>query len=595
MKYTLMKYTRMIFCCALLFCGTIFAQNATPVAGVFKTKLSDMQSDDENKAKNARQDWQKICLEAGAPGQEKQKAEVVRLMAEALGTKLKMPARFWLVRQLGRLDNGDNAALIGKFFSDEDRTVRDEAVWGLANIPNEKAGKVIDKLLAGEKDPDKKLALQNALKYRAGRKAIDLPKLDDIVKTLDSTAWQYSLPNLPWLIDVKFTDIPNAKARFAKLKPEAKVLLADAFTARRDSGFVPTALEMVKDENEAVRLAGYRALGPLGDASVLPVLMAKIREGGDLGNTVRDSLARLNFDGADQALLDLYGKTTDNGTKTDLLKVFNVRKGTISVPAFESGLKSSDEAIRRDAIRSLEDIGQQSSVPALVDRYFVEDKKDFREAIERALVQIESRYGDEDGRGAAICVEIEKRNEIEQAGLVPLLGKIGGPEIRKFVLEQYRNGKPTVREAAFRALCNWNDASVAEELHKVAMSDDPKAATAARAYIRIVTLSEHGRNDKDKLAYVEKAMSVAKSDEDRRFLLTRLDPSRCIEVFRFAMKYIDEPELEQAACKAVIDMANDTGFHTRYRAEIEPFLDKVIEKSKDKNHVERAKRYKARR
>jgi len=42
-------------------------------------------------------------------------------------------------------------------------------------------------------------------------------------------------------------------------------------------------------------------------------------------------------------------------------------------------------------------------------------------------------------------------------------------------------------------------------------------------------------------------------------------------------------------------MANDTGFHMRHREEIEPYLDMVIEKSKDNDHVERAKRYKARR
>lgn len=588
----------------MLFAGTLFAQDSTPVSEIFKTKLADMQSDDEGKVKNARQDWQKICFEAGAPthlaGTPAQKNVVVKLMADALKNEnLNESARFWLVRQLGRLDNGDNAELIATFVGD-DRTVRDEAVWALANIPNEKAEKVLEKLLllARKNDADKIIALENALKYRAQRKPVELPTLDDVLKSLENVdlkACQYVLPNMPWMTDAEAAKATNFKARFAKLQPEAKVLLADAMTARRDKRFKTFALEMTKDDNEAVKLAGYRTLGPLGDASVLPILMEKIREGGDLGETVRDSLSRLNFDGADKMLLDAYEKTTDNGTKVDLLKIFNRRKGTIAVPAFESGLNSPDEAIRRDSIRSLEDIGQQSSIPVLVDRYFAEEKKDFRDAIEKAIVQIECRYSDESGRGKAICTEIAKRNETEQAQLIPVLGKIGGKEVGEFVLEQYRNGKPAVKEAAFRSLCNWTDASVAEELYKVAMSNDSKASTAARAYIRIVTLNEHGRNDKEKLAYVEKAMSVSKTDDDRRFLLTRLDPSRCIEVFRFAMKYIDNPELEQAACKSVVDMANDTGFHMRYRTEIEPFLDKVIEKSKDNNHVERAKRYKARR
>lgn len=584
----------------MLLCGTVFAQDTAQLAEQFKSKLADMQSDDANKIKNGQQDWQKICFEAGTPAQEKQKTEVVKLMAEALEKDgLKNTAKYWLIRQLGRLDDGENAELIGRFADDKERTVRDEAVWALANITNEKAGKTLEEMLAKETNADKKLALQNALKYRAERKAVDLPKLDDILKSLEagnSKACQYVLPNLPWLTKSDVSTVPNFKDRFAKLVPEAKVLWADGMTARRDKSFVPFALAMTTDENESVRLAGFRALGPLGDASVLPILMTKIREGGDLGDTVRDSLARLNFDGADKMLLEAYDKSTDNGVKGNLLNVFNRRKGTIATPAFEAALKSSDEGIRRDAIRSLESIGQQASIPVLVDRYFVEEKKDMRDAIKKAIVQIESRYGDTEGRGKAFCDEIAKRNEKEQVQLIPIAGKIAGPDVGRFILDRYKNGKPAVQEAAFKALCNWTDASLAGELFQVASSnDDPRAAVAARAYIRIVTLNEHGRNDKDKLAYVEKAMSVAKSDDDKRFLLSRLDPSRCLEVFRFAVKHIDNPNLDQAACKAVVDMTNDTGFHMRHREEIEPWLDKVIEKSKDPNHVERAKRYKARR
>lgn len=595
-----MKYTLTMICCALFLCGTLFAQDGQPIAEIFKIKLADMQSNDEGKVKNASQDWQKICFEAGSPGQDKKKAEAVKLMAETLESdSLNDTACFWLIRQLGRLDNGENAALIGKFVNDKEQKICDEAIWSLANIPNEKAGKVLEELSAKSDDADKILALQNALKYRAKRKTVNLPKLDDILKSLESNdpkACDYILSNLPWLVDVQFSVVPNYKERFTRLRPQAQSLLMDGLSSCRDESALPLAIDMIKSNDEQIFLAGFRAIGLLGDASTLTLLLDKICEGGDLGNTVRNSLSRLDFDGADRMLMDAYKKTTDNNVKLHLLNVFNQRKGTIAIPAFETGLKSDSEEIRRESIRSLESVGRQSSIPALIDRYFDEDKKEIREAIEKAIVHIESRYGDTDGRGSMFCDEIAKRNEKEQIQLLPIAGKIAGPNISKFIFEQYKSDKPAIQEAAFKALCNWTDASICEELLKVASSDmDPRAPIAARSYIRVVTLNEHGRNDKDKLAYVERAMSVAKSDDDKRFLLSRLDPSRCIEVFRFAIRYIDNPALDQAACKAVVDMANDTGFHAKYRTEIEPYLDKVIEKSNDKNHVERAKRYKSRR
>jgi len=130
-----MKHTLTIFCVAMFLCGTLLAQDA-PLTNQFNEQLTAMQSDDANRVKNAQQDWQKICFQAGAPGYDGMKAEVTKLMASALEQDLKGTAKFWLLRQLGRLDNGDNAALIGKFVGDKERTVRDEAIGALAHIPN---------------------------------------------------------------------------------------------------------------------------------------------------------------------------------------------------------------------------------------------------------------------------------------------------------------------------------------------------------------------------------------------------------------------------------------------------------------------------
>jgi len=602
-----MKHTLTILCSMLFLGGTLLAQSLPTLSDVFNDQLVAMQSDDANRVKNAQQDWQNICFQAGAPGYDGMKAEAVKLMASALREQeLKDSAKFWLIRQLGRLDNGDNAALIGSFVANRERIIRDEAIGALAHIPNERAGKVLEELLAAENDAEQKIALQNALNFRAQQKAVDLPKLDDILKALetgDLAATDRLLPTLPWLVDVKISDLPNYTVRFNSLTPQVQVLLMDALAACRDRSAAPLAGGMTLSDNEQVRLAGFRALGFFGNANVIPgggtsvnVLLQSIREPGEIGDTVRDSLARLNFDGADAQLVRVYQSSNDNAVKYDLTRVFIRRAGTIAVPAVETGLKSDDENLRRISIQYFENIGQQASIPALAEQYLVEPNNDIRGAIDRAIVRIETRYSDADGRGKAFIEAIEKRNEAEQVRLLPILGNISGTAAREFVMNKYTTGSPAIRAAAFQSLCNWTDISVAEELFKVAsLPDDPRAANASRSYIRIITLRDEGRNAQDRLAFLEKAMSVARTDENKNFLLSRLGDSRSIEAFRFAVAYIDDAALDQAVCRAIVDMVNDTGFHMRHREEIEPFLDKVIEKSRDNGHVDRARRYKERR
>ena len=594
-----MKCTLTTFCIALFLCGTLLAQDAT-LTEQFNEQLTRMQSDDAGQVKNALQDWQKYCFQAGAPGYDGTKAEAVKLMAEALSKDdLKDSAKYWLIRQLGRLDNGDNAALIGKFVADRERIVRDEAIGALATIPNERASRVLQELLGKENNADQKLALQNALNFRAHQKAVDLPKLDDILKSLETGDLQASellLPTLPWLVDVTISDLPNYAARFNRLAPEAQVLLMDALAVCRDQSALTLAMIMTGNDHEQVKLAGFRALGLLGgDASTVRILLESIREPGELGDTVRDSLARLNFDGVDRILVGSYPNNS-NAVQYDLTRVFIRRAGTIAVPVVETGLQSEDENLRRISIQYFENIGQQTSISALVDRYLVEQNNDIRGAIERAIVRIETRLTDTDGRGKAFVEVIGKQNEADQVRLLPILGNISGTLAREFVMNKYTTGSPAIRAAAFQSLCNWTDISVAEELFKVAsLENDPRAANASRSYIRIITLRDEGRNAQDRLTFLEKAMSVARTDENKNFLLSRLGDSRSIEAFRFAVKYIDEAALDQAVCRAIVDMVNDTGFHMRHREEIEPYLDKVIEKSRDNGHVDRARRYKERR
>ena len=581
----------------LCFSAFVVAQDDRPIAEQFKEHLVAMLAvGDDVKMQTAQQAFQKLCFQLGAPGQEAKKQELVVLMLKALDDPNAAAAHRWLIRQTGRLGDGSVAATIGKFLDSNDARIRDEALWSLANIPDVVAKKVLEDKLTNEKDALKIAALQQAIQYHAAPEKITVKSLDEILTTLsgaDEKAWDNVLPSLAWLKDAKIAAVPNFNVRFAKLSPHAKVLLLDALSVVRDHSALPLALELVKSDDASLKLAGYRALGLLGDRSVLPLLIGKIQEKDALGNTIRDSLCRLNVDGTDKAIIDAYEKASDNGVKNELLEVLRKRKGSIAIPVFEKALTSDDAGLRSRALAALESMGGASSNAPLVDRFFSETNNDVRGAVERAIVTICSQYSDADGRGQALCDVIAKRNGDEQRTLLPILGRIGGVAARKYIAEQLKN--PALADAAFKALCAWPDASVADDLYQFATSaDEPKSKEATRAYLRVITLRAD-RSPKDSLALFKKGMELAKSVEDKKFLLVRVETARSNEVFDFVVPYLDDDALVQEACRAIVDMANDNGFYMSNRQKIDSVLDKVIELAKDKNHVERAKRYKERR
>ena len=604
-------------CCLLLLGGmTIFAQDnrsykeTRPVGEFFQECLKRMiQTDNPNDARNARGDWQRFCFQLGAPGREADKAEAVKLMTEAITQDANANAHFWLIRQLGRLGDGSCVTAIAKFLDSDDRLIRDEALWSLANIPNIDAAVALRDRLSKETDADKKIALQNAIDYRKERAPVTLRSLDEIFKVMensDKTAWDEALPQLAWLPDAKIADVPNFQQRFARLTPEAQILLMDALTAIRDVkalslaeylvlNFAPMqsdADEEVRKAKEKLQLAGFRALGVM---ALNPVtLLDNILAEGEVWLTVRDSLAKWNYGDADQQLMTAARFVKDEARRNRLLEAISLRRATCFIPLFEEFLSHENDNTRNISVGGLEGIADARAIPTLVNRWFLENEnKGLKDRIENVIVNLSARLSDADGRGEALCRVADSRNDAEKAAMLPMIGRVGGQRAKELVLNMLNTGSDALKNAAFQALCNWPDASVADELAGLAQGDDAKARQASRAYIRIVTLREE-RPVAESMKLFENAMSLAKSTEDRQLLLTRIETARSMEVFRYAVKFLDDAELQQAACRAAIDMANDHGFYVNNRKEIDPVLDKVMNITQDNSHKERIIRYKER-
>ena len=91
----------------------------------------------------------------------------------------------------------------------------------------------------------------------------------------------YALRNLP------ADKLHGIADRMATLPAESQASILAAIRIRGDRSFAGVALEAAKSKDQSVRIAGVRALGGVGDAGALPLLLALATERGAAGDAAR--------------------------------------------------------------------------------------------------------------------------------------------------------------------------------------------------------------------------------------------------------------------------------------------------------------------
>ncbi len=201
---------------------------------------------------------------------------------------------------------------------------------------------------------------------------------------------------------------------------------------------------------------------------------------------------------------------------------------------------------------------------------------------------------------------IAKRTEKNYAAMFSLLGRIGDEaslkEIRARVfkqpLEPGMTASPEYATAALRAMCNWPDGRVGDDLLKVVKSNDFSAndkISALRGFIRVMSLpNDRIRiqiDDKGKVEKLAEAMTLATRVDEKRFVIERVGQVRTVESLTFIMKYFDDAELQDRVCRSVVDLAHHNDLRRRDLPAFNAALDKVIETTKDNGQRDRAKNY----
>ncbi len=435
---------------ALCAAGEEKKEEPKPLKAVLAELLPGMGAESLPDRQRSEQEWQRLCYDAGAPGNDARRAEACQAMSEKLGPDVAAPTRIWLLKQLQTIGRGECVEAVAALVGDKDANLCDSAIRCLANNSDPKATAALAARLAAAQDAALKVALLSALAYRADASATAAVARE--LGNADATVAAAAARALGKIAT------PDAAKALAAARPKAtgdvRFRICDAWRACADAllkaGKADEAMAIykemyTKDETRAVRLAALQGiLNASGGQAAAKVLELLAGDDADARAVAAGHVAQLSAD-AVKALAAGLGKLPPAG-QCLLLGALAAKRDKAALPAAVEAAKSQDEALRLAGLAALGALGDASAVPMLVEAAFAEGSTG--EAARRALIAV---HGEGAGEKVLAAMQAEK-DARKRADLIAIIEARGMAAAVPALLQEAVADDAGVRSRAMSAL-----------------------------------------------------------------------------------------------------------------------------------------------
>ncbi len=498
--------------------------------------------------------------------------------------------RVGLVTSLGSLADSDAVPLLTPLLDEPDPLLCEAALVALGRIgtasaatelrefavqrPHELRAVLVDALLiAGERlcqqgdfgaAADVFTALEasesehvRAAAFRGLLTAVPAERLGRLIAALGGEeAWKRAVA-ADYLVQLTEADVVAAVAAAIDTMPvEGQLAVLNSLRSRTEAAVRQAALRALDQGSPQVQIAALSALIASAQAEDVPRLVRVAAAAADA--TVReaafDTLRRMTAAGTNEAVMAQLGESLPH--QPTVVHCAGARRSPDFVPALMTAAASGDAETRRAAFQALEIMASPHEAAALVALLANTPAGDVRDAADRAAWLACQRIADPALRSAPLLDALQAASGDARCALLPTLARLGGAAALAAVQEAMQSSDPALRDAGHRALANWPDDSVADQLLDIARSSDVPTyrVWALRAYARVVSLPGE-RPAETTFALLRGALDLAQRTEDKELILARLGAVRLPEALALLMSFVDQPELRGAAVPAVFSSA----------------------------------------
>lgn len=361
--------------------------------------------------------------------------------------------------------------------------------------------------------------------------------------------------------------VPALVAELDRLPPDRQASVLTLLEDRRDPAALAALEARAANADAGVRSAALRALGTLGQASSLPILIRAaiaVPAGPDTAVALA-SLGRTTAPDTNRVVQQALAGAT-SAVQVRLIAVLGERQANGATAALVGLVRDAAPEVAKAAWRALGQVAVPTDLPRLIEAALAVVDEEARTLADRAIVTTAMRIPEGARRSAAVLDAFAGATDpMTKAALLRPLGAIqramgGNHEVFFAVQAALKHPDGAVRAAALRCLADWPDAAPTTTLLAWAAGTEVPANEREGALlgaIRMATNVAAGRERSplDLAAVFKAANRLVRSREEKLAMVSALGNWKRPETLVLLEPYLDDSEVKAEAALAVVQVA----------------------------------------
>ncbi len=336
--------------------------------------------------------------------------------------------------------------------------------------------------------------------------------------------------------------------------PVQQAEIIEMMGRRADQRSLQPLLKFLDHNEVPVKIAAMNAVMKINpDESLDPLLTCYDTQ----NQEVIDALTQIMMQQDPKRALPKIGQllpASNDMAKIAMMEVLSARKAGGYKEVVFKETENPNRAVRIAAWNGLASLAGISDVNRLFTQLESTDNNEEIHAIQNALLSIAKQFNTRDNRKqfieAAQALSTDKKKYF-----IEILPELGGKESFASIMDYFNSDKEDLRKAAFKALCEWKGVASIYQLFDIISSEkySDLKNEAITAYLNQV--SDLNIPDEEQLLLIRKIYADLPTIEFQKTALEKIGKLKTFQAFLFASQMLDNPELQQTAAHAVMNIA----------------------------------------